>query len=62
MQVGNNFSRVCLSASACISVQAIILNAETINFISIPVHTYIYTVSRSSLSAKVIGSRSRSNK
>ena len=65
MSVGNVFSHVCLSVclSVCLfvflSVQAITfepLNIET----SFSVCRYILTISRSSLSMKVIGSRSRS--
>ena len=61
MRVGNVFSPVCLSVclSVFLSVQAITfepLNIET----SFLVCRYILTKSRSSLSIKVIGSRSRS--
>ena len=61
MQVGNVFSHVCLCVclSVFLSVQAITfepLNIET----SFLVCRYILTISRSSLSIKVIGSRSRS--
>ena len=63
--VGNNFSRVCLSVclsvylSVCVSVQITfeLLKVGT----SFLVYTYIFIISRSSLSTKVIGSRSRSN-
>ena len=56
MRVGNVFGHVCLSIclSVCPSVQTItfeLLHIET---------SYIITISRSSLSIKVIGSRSRS--
>ena len=59
---GNNFSWVCVSVcvSVCLSVQMItfeLLKVRTSFF----VHTYIFIISRSSLSTKVIGSRSRSN-
>ena len=67
MQVGNVFGRVCLCVclsicvcvclSVCPSVQAItfeLLHIET----SFLVCRYIFTTSRSSLSIKVIGSRS----
>ena len=70
IRVGNVFSRVCLSVclsvslsiclSMCISVQAItfeLLHIET----SFLVYRYIFTISSSSLSIKVIGSRSWSN-
>ena len=59
MRVGNVFSHVCLSV--CLSVQAITfesLNIET----SFLVCRYILTISRSSLSIKVIGSRSYEKK
>ena len=65
MRIGNVFSHVCLSVylSVCLSVflsvQAItfeLLHIET----SFLVYRYIFTISRSSLSIKVIGSRSRS--
>ena len=61
MRVGNVFSRVCLSVclSVCPSVQTITfepLDIET----SFLVCRYILTISRSSLSIKVIGLRSRS--
>ena len=61
MRVGNVFSHVCLSVclSVFLSVQAITfepLDIET----SFLVCRYIFTISRSSLSIKVIGSRSRS--
>ena len=48
MRIGNNFSRVCLCVSFCV-------------FVCLLVYRYILTMSRSSLSIKVIGSRSRSN-
>ena len=62
MRVGNVFGCVCLCVcvSVCLSVQAITfepLNIET----SFLVCRYILTISRSSLSIKVIESRSRSN-
>ena len=65
MRVGNVFGHVCLCVCVCVclsvflSVQAITsepLNIET----SFLVCRYILTISRSSLSIKVIGSRSRS--
>ena len=61
MRVGNVFSCVCMSVcmSVFLSVQAITfepLDIET----SFLVCRYILTISRSSLSIKVIGSRSRS--
>ena len=57
---------VCLSVylSVCLSVY---LSVQAITFeplkvkASFLVHTYLLTISRSSLSIKVIGSRSRSN-
>ena len=65
MRLGNVFSRVCLSVclsiclSVCPSVQSLtfeLLDVET----SFLVCRYILTISRPSLSIKVIGSRSRS--
>ena len=59
MRVGNVFGHVCLSVCVFLSVQAITfepLDIET----SFLVCRYILTISRSSLSIKVIGSRSRS--
>ena len=61
MRVGNVFGRVCLSVclSVCPSVHTItfeLLHIET----SFLVCRYIVTISGSSLSIKVIGSRSRS--
>ena len=62
MWVGNVFSHVCLSVSlsVCVSVCSAItfehLDIETSSLVCI----YILTISRSSLSIKVIGSRSRS--
>ena len=53
---------VCLAVhlSVCVSVQAITLELLEVGASSL-VHAYIFTISRSSLSTKVIGSRSRSN-
>ena len=53
---------VCLSVclSVCVSVQMITFEPLMIGT-SFLVHTYIFIISRSSLSTKVIGSRSRSN-
>ena len=56
MRVGNVFSRVCLSV--CLSVQAITFELLHIGT-SFLVWRYTLTISRSSLSIKVIGSRSR---
>ena len=61
MRVGNVFGHVCVSVclSVCLSVQAItfkLLHIKT----SCLVCWYILTISRPSLSIKVIGSRSRS--
>ena len=61
MQIGNNFNWVCLCVfmSVCVSVQIItfeLLKLET----SFSVNRYILTISRSSVSIMVIGSRSRS--
>ena len=65
MRVGNVFSRVCLCVcmSVCLSV---FLSVQAITFESLKIETsflacrYILTISRSSLSIKVIGLRSRS--
>ena len=70
MRADNVFGRVCLSVhlSVCLSVcVSVCLSVQTITFE--PFHTgtsfliwrYILTISRSSLSIKVIGSRSRSH-
>ena len=61
MQVGNVFGHVCLYVclSVFLSVQAMTfeqLDIETLVFVC----RYILTISRSSLSIKVIGSKSRS--
>ena len=61
MRVGNVFGHVCLSV--CVSV---FLSVQVITFESLDIETsflvcrYILTISRSSLSIKVIGSRLRS--
>ena len=70
MWKGNNFSQVCLSVSqsvsqsvcvsVCLSVQAITFELVKLGT-SFLVYRYILTISTSSLSIKVIGSRSRSN-
>ena len=65
MRVGNVFSCVCLCVcvSVCLSV---CLSIQTVTFEPFDIETlflacrYILTISRSSLSIKVIGSRSRS--
>ena len=64
MQVGNVFGHVCLVClSVCVSV---FLSVQAITFEPLDTKTsflacrYILTISRSSLSIKVIGSRSRS--
>ena len=63
MQVGNVFSHVCVSACVCacvfLSVQAITFEPLYIET-SFLVYRYILTISRSSVSIKAIGSRSRS--
>ena len=65
MRVGNVFGRVCLSVcpsvcpSVCLSVQTITFEPLNIGT-SFLVWGYILTISGSSLSIKVIGSRSRS--
>ena len=75
MRVGNVFGRVCLSVclSVCVSVclcfcLSVFLSIQAITFEPLDIETsflvcrYILTISRSSLSIKVIGSRSRSYK
>ena len=57
MWVGNVFSHVCVSV--CVSVQTITFEPLDIEA-SFLVCRYIFTISRSSLSIKVIRSRSRS--
>ena len=69
MQIGNVFGHVCLSV--CVSVclcacLSVFLSVQAITFEPLDIETsflvcrYILTISRSSLSIKVIGSRSRS--
>ena len=65
MRVGNVFGRVCLSV--CLSVcPSVCLSVQTLTFEPLHIGTsflvwrYILTISRSSLSIKVIGSMSRS--
>ena len=76
MRVGNIFGRVCLSVRLSVSVcpsvcqmsvcPSVCLSVQTITFEPLHIGTsflvwrYILTISRSSLSIKVIGSRSRS--
>ena len=67
MRVGNVFGHVCLCPSVCLSVcVSVCLSVQTITFEPLHIGTsflvwwYILTISRSSLSIKVIGSRSRS--
>ena len=57
MRVGNVFGHVCVSV--CLSVQAITFESLDIET-SFLVCRYILTISRSSLSIRVIGPRSRS--
>ena len=71
MRIGNNFTQVCLSVcplSVCVSVcESVYVSVQAITFellqlgTSFSVYRYILTTSRSSLSIKVIGSRSTSN-
>ena len=64
MRVGNVFGHVCLSV--CLSV-CVFLSDQAITFEPLHIQTsflvcrYILTISRSCLSIKVIGSRSRSH-
>ena len=67
MRVGNVFSHVCLSA--CLSIYlSVFLSVEAITFEPLDIETsflvcrYILTISSSSLSMKVIGSRSNEKK
>ena len=69
MRVGNVFSHGCLSvcASVCLCVcLSVFLSVQAITFEPLDIETvflvcrYILTISRSSLSIKVIGLRSRS--
>ena len=73
MRVGNVFGHVCLSAcvSVCVSVclgvcLSVFLSVQAITFEPLNIETsflicrYILTITRSSLSIKIIGSRSRS--
>ena len=63
MQVGNVFSHV--SVSVCVTV-SVFLSVQAITFEPLHIETsflvcrYVFTISRSSLSIKVIGSMSRS--
>ena len=73
MRVGNVFSHVCLSVCLSVSVcvclcfcLSVFLSVQAITFEPLNIETsllvcrYILTISRSNLSIKVIGSRSRS--
>ena len=73
MRVGNVFGHVCLSVHVSLSVYlsvcvcvSVFLSVQAITFEPLNIETsflvcrYILTISRSSLSIKVIGSRSRS--
>ena len=69
MRVGNVFGHVCVSVclSMCLCVcLSVFLSVQAITFELLDIETsflvcrYILTISRSSLSIKVIGSRSRS--
>ena len=63
MRVGNVFGHVCVCMSVCVSV---FLSVQAITFEPFDIETsflvcrYVLTISRSSLSIKVIGSSSRS--
>ena len=65
MQVGNVFGHVCLSVCLCVCL-SVFLSVQAITFEPLNIETsflvcrYILTIFRSSLSIKVIGSRSRS--
>ena len=71
MRVGNVFGHVCLSVCLCVSVcvsvcLSVFLSVQAITFQPLNIETsflvcrYILPISRSSLSIKVIESRSRS--
>ena len=64
MRKDNNFSWVCLYVCVCVCV-SVSLSPLTFELLfkttSFLVYRYILTISRSSLSNKLIGSRSRSN-
>ena len=71
MRVGNVFGHVCLSVCLCVCLSvclSVFLSVQAITFEPLDIETsflvckYILTISRSSLSIKVIGSRSRSYK
>ena len=65
MWVGNVFGHVCVSVCLCVCL-SVFLSVQAITFEPLDIETsflvcrYILTISRSSLSIKVIGSRSRS--
>ena len=69
MQLGNVFGHVCLSVYLCVCLSvclSVFLSVQAITFEPLDIETsflvcrYILTISRSSLSIKVIWSRSRS--
>ena len=69
MRVGNVFGHVCLSVCLCVCVSvclSVFLSVQAITFEPLDIKTsflvcrYILTISRSSLSIKVIELRSRS--
>ena len=70
MRVGNVFGHVCMCMCVCLVCLSVCLSVcpsvQTITFELLYIETsflvcrYIFTISRSSLSIKVIGSRSRS--
>ena len=53
MRIGNNFSHLCVCACVCLSVQAITFEPLQLGS-SFSAYRYILTISRSSLSIKVI--------
>ena len=65
MWVGNVFGHVCLCVCLCVCL-SVFLSVQAITFEPLNIETsflvckYILTISKSSLSMKVIGSRSRS--
>ena len=67
MRVGNVFGHVCLCVCLCVCL-SVFLSVQAITFEPLDIETsflvcrYILTISRSSLSIKVIGSRSYEKK
>ena len=63
MRIGNNFSWVCVSVTVTFGCNFQAVTFELLKLgTSILVYIYILIICRSSLSIKIIGSRSSSNK